>query len=433
VPSFEEARKIVLDHVAPLGAERVPLLDAVGRTLAEDLPSPSDFPAWDNSAMDGYAVRAAEAQGGAALPLSDYLPAGSAAGTPLAAGTAAKILTGAPLPAGADTVVPFEDAEEQGGRVRAKGPVKHGAHVRRRAEDLRAGEIALSAGTVVGPAEISWLATSSRLLVPVRRRPRVAILSTGDELVPPGEPLGPGQIHDSNGVAVAAAVRQAGGEPLLLGIARDEREPLRERLAEGLRADVLVTTAGVSMGDRDHVREVLAALEVRQIFWKVEIKPGRPTAFGVRDGLVPGSPSPREAGLGRGLVPGSPSPREAGLGRGTLVFSLPGNPVSTLLTFEQFVRPALLKLAGRRQVLRPTVRAEFQELLRRKPGRVSFVRVRLERHGESLHAFSAGNQDTGILKTMLRADGIAIVPAEQGDLGPGTAVEVQVLSPDLGA
>jgi molybdopterin molybdotransferase len=399
VPSFEEARKIILDHVTPLGAGRVPLLDAVGRTLAEDLPSPSDFPAWDNSAMDGYAVRAAEAQGGAALPLSDYVPAGSAAGTPLAAGTAAKILTGAPLPAGADPVLPFEDAEEQGGRVRAKGPVTAGAHVRRHGEDLRQGEIALSAGTVVGPAEVSWLATSSRLLVPVRRRPRVAILSTGDELVAPGEPLGPGQIHDSNSVAVAAAVRQAGGEPVLLGIARDEREPLRERLAEGLRADVLVTTAGVSMGDRDYVREVLAALEVRQIFWKVDIKPGRPTAFGVRGG--------------------------------NLVFSLPGNPVSTLLTFEQFVRPALLKLAGRRQVFRPTVRAEFQEVLRRKPGRVSFVRVRLEREGEALRAWSAGNQDTGILKTMLRADGIAIVPAEQGDLGPGTAVEVQVLSPDL--
>jgi molybdopterin molybdotransferase len=399
VPSYDEARKIILERVSPLGSEVVPALDAVGRVLAEDFAAPWDFPAWDNSAMDGYAVRAAEAQGGAALPLSDYVPAGSAAGTPLAAGTAAKILTGAPLPAGADTVLPFEDAEEQGGRVRAKGPVTAGAHVRRHGEDLRQGEIALAAGTVVGPAEVSWLATSSRLLVPVRRRPRVAILSTGDELVAPGEPLGPGQIHDSNSVAVAAAVRQAGGEPVLLGIARDEREPLRERLAEGLRADVLVTTAGVSMGDRDYVREVLAALEVRQIFWKVDIKPGRPTAFGVRGG--------------------------------NLVFSLPGNPVSTLLTFEQFVRPALLKLAGRRQVFRPTVRAEFQEVLRRKPGRVSFVRVRLEREGEALRAWSAGNQDTGILKTMLRADGIAIVPAEQGDLGPGTAVEVQVLSPDL--
>jgi len=200
-------------------------------------------------------------------------------------------------------------------------------------------------------------------------------------------------------VAVAAAVRQAGGEPVLLGIARDDREALRERLAEGLRADAVVTSAGVSMGDRDYVREVLAALEVRQIFWKVDIKPGRPTAFALR-----------------GTIP---------------VFSLPGNPVSTLLTFEQFVRPALLRMQGRREVLRPTVRAVFQEELRRKPGRTHFLRVRLERRGGALHAWSAGNQDTGILKTMLRADGIAILPADQGDLSSGTPVEVQILSPDL--
>jgi molybdopterin molybdotransferase len=198
---------------------------------------------------------------------------------------------------------------------------------------------------------------------------------------------------------VAAAVRQAGGEPVLLGIARDDREALRERLAEALRADAVVTSAGVSMGDRDYVREVLAALDVRQIFWKVDIKPGRPTAFALR-----------------GATP---------------VFSLPGNPVSTLLTFEQFVRPALLRMQGRREVLRPTVRAVFQEDLRRKPGRTHFLRVRLERRGDALLAWSAGNQDTGILKTMLRADGIAILPSDLGDLSSGTPVEVQILSPDL--
>ena len=399
MPSFEEARTIVLDHVSALRSEHVSLLDAVGRVLAEDVASPFDFPAWDNSAMDGYAVRAADVAAGAPLPLSGYAPAGAVGAEPLAPGTATRILTGAPLPAGADSVVPFENADEEAGSVRARGPVRRGANVRRRGEDLRAGELAIRAGTVIGLPEVSWLAAASRLVVPVHRRPRVAILSTGDELVPPGEPLGPAKIHDSNSLTVAAAVRQAGGEPILLGIAKDDREALRERLVEGLRADVLVTTAGVSMGDRDYVREVLADLEVRQVFWKVEIKPGRPTAFAVR-----------------GTTP---------------VFSLPGNPVSTILTFEQFVRPALLKLAGRRTVLRPVVRAIFQEELRHAPGRVGFIRVRLERRGDALLAWSAGNQDTGMLKTMLRADAIAIVPADQGDLRPGTPIDVQIVAGDL--
>jgi molybdopterin molybdotransferase len=398
LPSFEEARSIILDHVVPLGAESVSLLDAAGRVLAGDVASPADFPAWDNSAMDGYALRADDLAGGAALPVAAYLPAGAPGAAPLAPGTAARILTGAPLPAGADTVVPFEHAREEDGAVRAARPVQPGANVRHRGEDLRAGELALRAGTVLGPPEVSWLASASRLVVAVHRRPRVAVLSTGDELVPPGEPLGPGQIHDSNAFAVAAAVREAGGEPVLLGIARDDRDALREKLVEGLRCDALVTSAGVSVGDRDYVREVLAELEVRQVFWKIEVRPGGPTAFAVR-----------------GATP---------------VFSLPGNPVATLLIFDQLVRPAILKLAGRRAVLRPVVKAVFQDVLRRKAGRAGFVRVRLERRGDTLLAFSAGSQDTGLLKTSLRADAIAVVPADQGDLGPGAVLDVQLVGAD---
>ena len=394
MPSFEEARRIILDAVGPLDAEVVPLLDAVGRVLAEEVTAPRELPAWDNSAMDGYAVRAASVVPGVGLSISMYLPAGSGGADSLQPGTAARILTGAPLPPGADAVIPFEQAEEREGRVVPRAPVWAGAHVRRKGEDIRAGERVLEPGAVLGPAEISFLATCARRSVRVFGRPRVAILSTGDELVEAGEPLAPGKIHDSNGPAVAAAVKQVGGDPIQLGIARDERESLREGLSEGLHANVLVTTAGVSKGDRDLVREVLTGLGVRQLFWSVDVKPGRPIAFGM---------------CGR-----------------TPVFSLPGNPVSMLLTFEQFVRPALLRMMGHRDVLRPLFPAILEDELRRKPGRVSLVRVWLERRDGELHASSAGNQDTGILRTTLEADGVAIIPADWGDVAPGTRIQVQL-------
>jgi molybdopterin molybdotransferase len=400
VPTFEEAREIILHAVSPLAAEEAPILDAAGRLLAEDVVAPRELPAWDNSAMDGFAVRAESASAGTSLALSAFIPAGSAGEECLQPGTAARILTGAPLPPGADTVIPYEEAEERDGRVCPRGPIRVGAHVRRKGEDIRAGERVIAAGTVLGPAEIAFLATCSRLSVPVFRRPRVAILSTGDELVAAGEPLAPGKIHDSNGPAVAAAVKLAGGDPILLGIARDEPESLRSRIADGLRADALVTTAGVSRGDRDLVREILAELGVHQLFWKVDVKPGRPMAFGMRNE--------------------------------TPVFSLPGNPVSTLLSFELFVRPALLRMMGHRSALPQPVSAVVEEELRKKPGRVSLVRVRLERNGSGLHAWSAGNQDTGILRTTLRADGIAIIPAEWGDVRPGTTIDVQVLRSGFG-
>jgi molybdopterin molybdotransferase len=395
MPTFEDARATILAHAIVLGAEHVAVLEAVGRVLAEGVVAPWDMPRWDNSAMDGYAVRAADAVAPAWLRIAGYIPAGSDPKEHVAAGTAARILTGAPVPAGADAVVPVEETEERDGNVLLTQPVRPGAHVRRKGEDIRAGETILRAGTVVGPAEVSLLASFGRLSVPVVRRARVAILSTGDELVEPGQALAPGKIHDSNALAVAAAVRQLGGEPIVLGIARDDRTSLRALLAEGLQADALVTSAGVSMGDRDLVREVLADLSVRQVFWKVDIKPGRPTAFAIRGD--------------------------------TLVFSLPGNPVSTLLTFEQFVRPALLKMMGHQALLRPSVQAIFQEEFPRKPGRVSFLRVRLERRNGRFLAWTSGNQETGILKTMLKADGIAVIPADWGSVGVGDAVNVQML------
>jgi molybdopterin molybdotransferase len=244
------------------------------------------------------------------------------------------------------------------------------------------------------------LASFGKLFIPIHRRVRVAILSTGDELVDPGEALGPGKIINSNSLALAAAVRQSGGIPIMLGIARDTKNSLREKLAEGLTADVLITSAGVSAGDRDYVRDVLDELMVKQVFWKIDIKPGRPTAFARRDGKP--------------------------------VFSLPGNPVSSLLTFEEFVRPALLKMMGHRRVLRPLVTATLREGIRKKPGRVNFMRVAVEQESGRFFAWSPGKQDTGYLKTLLLADGIAVIPADKGDLSAGEQVEVQLITGDGG-
>ncbi len=397
--AFDDARRLILDRTPLLGVERVHLLEAPGRVLAEAVRAPWDMPCWDNSAMDGYAVRAADcAAPPVRLPVTGYLPAGATAeGVEVAPGCAVKIMTGAPIPRGCDAVVPFEETEEAEGSVRILGPVKLRDHIRFRGEDVSRGETVMPAGTLLRPPEINMLASFGQVFAPVHRRPRVAILSTGDELVELGEPLGPGRIVNSNSISLAAAVREAGGEPILLGIARDERESLREKLSEGLRADVLITSAGVSAGDRDLVREVLAELGVEQLFWKIEIKPGRPTAFGVKGE--------------------------------TLVFSLPGNPVSTMVTFEMFVRPALRRMTGHRRLIQPTLPAVLREPARKKAGRVQFLRVRVAEGEGGLEASSSGDQNTGILRTMVQANGIAILPAELGDLPAGAAVEVHLLDP----
>ncbi len=395
MPTFEEARTIILDSVVPLGVEKVEVLSATGRVLAEDITAPWDMPLWDNTAMDGYAVRSEDCESGGPLRLAGFLPAGGHMSEPLQPGTAVKILTGAPMLPGADAVVPVEETEERDGQVYLTGKVRPRDHIRFRGEDVKTGEVVLVAGTVLRPSAISMLASFGTLFVPVHRRVRVAILSTGDELVEPGEALAPGKIINSNSLALAASVVQAGGIPVMLGIARDNRESLREKLVEGLRADALITSAGVSAGDRDFVREVLDELMVRQAFWKVDIKPGRPTAFGLRDGKP--------------------------------IFSLPGNPVSSLLTFEEFVRPALLKMMGHTRVLRPLVTATLEGNISKKPGRVNFLRVAVERRDGRFFVQSAGKQDTGYLKTLLLADGIAVLPTECGDLKDGDQVAVHLL------
>lgn len=398
--TFEAARKLILDSVSPCGVERVEILESLGRTLAEDIVAPWNLPATDNSAMDGYAVVVADCREPAKLEIIGHIQAGGVNSSVVISGCAVKIMTGARIPPGCDAVVPVEETTEEGGFVTIAGPVKKLQHIRFKGEDVREGETVIPAGTVIRPPEISMLASCGRVFVPVFRRPRVAILSTGDELVELGEPAAPGRIINSNAFSLAASVREAGAEPVILGIARDNREDHRAKMIEGLKADAFITSAGVSAGDHDHVRDVLAELGVEQKFWKVSMKPGGPTAFAVKDGKP--------------------------------IFSLPGNPVSTMVTFEIFVRPALLRMMGRQRVIRPTVKVTLAEEVRKKPGKVQFVRLRLDRDGRGFRGSSSGDQNTGILKTMLMADAMAVLPAESSHFAAGDEVDAILLREDAG-
>ena len=397
--NYEQARRMVIDQVAPAGVDKVLLLEAVGRVLARDYAAPKDMPRWDNSAMDGFAVRSADCAPGTVLKVTDYIPAGASSDGSVQPGCAARIMTGAPIPSGADAVVPIEETEATAETVKLLHQVKKHDHIRFKGEDVPAGETVIARGTVLGPPQVSLLASFSAVLVPVYRRVRVAILSTGDELVDVGTEPGESQIVNSNTLALAAAIKLCGAEPVILGIARDDRESHRALLSEGLKADALITSAGVSAGDRDLVREVLAELGVVERFWKPGIKPGGPTAFGMKDNVP--------------------------------VFSLPGNPVSTMITFEEFARPALLRMMGHEKVFRRTVRGVLKDGVRKKAGKVNFLRVHVAIEGGRFVAATSGDQNTGILKTMLRCNALAVLPAEATEFAAGEEVDLHLLDPTL--
>jgi molybdopterin molybdotransferase len=399
MPTFAEARTLILENVSTLGSESVEILDALDRVIAEDVLAPQNMPSYDSSAMDGYAVRESDCREPSKLRLTGYVPAGGEATTPVEPGCAVKIMTGAPIPAFCDAIVPIEETTETDGYVLIKAKVKHHQHMRFTGEDVKRGEVAIPSGTIIRPPEISMLATCNRASARVYRKPTVAILSTGDELVEVGERLAAGKVINSNAYSLAASIKEIGAIPVILGIARDDRESHREKMTEGLRADVLITSAGVSTGDRDLVRDVLSELGARELFWKVDVKPGGPMAFRLKDGKP--------------------------------VFCLPGNPVATMITFEEFVRPALLKMLGRKRVFRKFVQAVFQGEIRNRPGKIKFVRVHLEHHEGTIFAYSAGDQNTGMLKAMLNADGLAMIPADRTLLSSGDPVDVHVLSSEL--
>ena len=399
------ALEAILDATPVLPPETIAVASALGRVVAEAVTSGRRLPPADNSAMDGYAVRRADVAGAATerpveLPIADTIAAGGDASRPLGPGEAARILTGAPVPPGADAVVRQEDTESDGERVRVLVPPSPRENIRDAGEDVQPGDRVIAAGAVIGPGHVGMLASLGRSVVAVHQRPRVALLSTGDELVEPDRPVDGGRIVSSNSYSLAMQCRAVGAEPVYLGIARDTPEDVEQRFRAGLGADVLVSSAGVSVGDYDFFRDVLEKIGCSLVFWGVQIKPGYPLAFGRIEG-------------------------------GPLVFGLPGNPVSAMMTFEQFVRPALRKLTGHRKLFRPTVQARLAETLTKKPGRLHFVRVELERRDGVIVARAAGNQSSGALRSMTRAQGLLVFPSKDSELAEGAYATVQVLDDEF--
>lgn len=404
--SVRDALDRVLDGLPRLGAEQVALTRARGRVLAATIDAARDVPPFRNSAMDGYAVHSVEVAAASPerpvrLRVLETVAAGAVASQPLQAGAAIRIMTGAPMPEGADAVVRVEDTADAGADVAVRAVVSAGANVRHPGEDLRAGEIALEAGRLLRPADIGLIASLGLSMVRVVRRPRVAVLATGDELVEVGEALGPGQIVNSNAYALGAAVEDAGGEAILMGIVRDRPELIRAAFAEAATADVVLSTGGVSVGSFDYVRRILGELGYDERFWKVAQKPGKPLTFGL---------------CGR-----------------TPVFGLPGNPVSSLVCFYIYALPALRTMMGLERVHLPSAAATLAETTKKAAGLTEFVRCRLEGPPDDYRARSTGTQSSGALRSLSVGDGLIVGPPDTDVLRAGARVRVVLLAPDAGA
>jgi molybdopterin molybdotransferase len=409
--SVEEALEKILSFIQVLDPERKPLLDCLGQILAEDVYATIDIPPTNNSAMDGYAVRVEDTFGAAKssphyLTVIEEIAAGSVPTKAIMPKTAIRIMTGAPLPEGADTVVQFEDTDELDRRsslgslsqIGILCEVKKGLNVRPRGEDITKGTLALKKGTILRPAEIGVLASLGHSIASVIRRPAISILGTGDELVDIEQPLSPGKIHNSNTYTIAAEVLRYGGIPKILGIGRDSIESLNNKIDKSLTSDMLITSGGVSLGDYDMVKDVLAK-RGEIALWTICMKPGKPSAFGV---IKSGEKKLPHLGL-------------------------PGNPVSAMITFEQFARPAILKMMGKKDFVKPTIEAIVDEAVENTDGRRIYARVIVTKIGDEYHARLTGPQGSGILSSMARANGLAIIPENTSGVTAGDRVLVQML------
>ena len=398
---LQEAQRIVLASTPTLGLEKISILDALGRVLGEDIVAERDNPPWNNSAMDGFAVRWEDIkqehaiQKPVTLAVIEDVPAGKMPSKTVGAGQAIRIMTGAPIPKGADTVLKVEDTEHTPNSVRVFKPEQQGANIRPQGEDVTKGECIIAKGTQIRPGEAGMLAILAKSFVFVYQRPRVAILSTGDELADLDERFSEEKIINSNSYGIAAAVQEAGGIPFLLGIARDTPAALTEKISHGLTADILVLSGGVSMGDYDFTKTVFHELGAEMNFWKLAIRPGQPLAFGKI--------------------------------QGKLAFGLPGNPVSSMVTFEQLVRPAMLKMSGHLTYGRPVLQAVFQEKFSKRTDRRHFLRGVLTQEEGVFKVRTTGAQGSGILTSMVKANCLIDIPVEVERVSPGDLVSVQLL------
>ena len=410
--SVEQAYERIMAYFNPLETEARPILEALGQVLAEDVVSPFALPPLDNSAMDGYAVRHGDIAGATPsspkfLRVIGHVAAGQMPTKELSEGTAIRIMTGAPVPPGTDSVVPFEETDEAERKAQGLGLEEiavrveppPGANVRPASEDVRVGEVVLAKGMIVRPSEMGVLASLGMEVVPVIRRPVIAVLATGDELLQVGQTVTPGKIYDSNSYSIAASIARAGGIPQVLGIARDNLEDMHRKLSEGSSADLLITSAGVSKGDYDMVKDIL--MERGEIsFWSVRMRPAKPLAFGVIRGEG-----------------GKPVPH----------LGLPGNPVSAMVAFEQFARPAILKMMGKTRLSRPTIEAVLEGPIYNVDGRRVYARVEVTRRDGAYYACPTGPQGSNILTSMSRANGLAICPEDVPEMEAGQVVRVQML------
>jgi molybdopterin molybdotransferase len=412
VLSVEEALEKILGEVDVLEAEWVPILGSLGQVLAEDIKSDINVPPLDNSAMDGFAVRSEDTKGASEetpkfLKVIDTVMAGSISNKEVVPGTAVRIMTGAPVPRGADSVVQFELTDDGKNadttRVDVLAEIQSGRNIRKAGEDIARGTIVLGKGTVIRPSEIGLIASVGYGKVKAIRRPVVAVLSTGNELVEIGHPLPEGKIYDSNAYSIAGLVKRYGGIPQVLGIARDNEKELVEKLKKAQDADMLLTTGGVSMGDYDMVKDILAR-DGQMVFWQVRVKPGKPLAFGKMQG--------------RG---------KDGRAKSIPHLGLPGNAVSCMVSFELFVRPALLTMMGKKNIAKPIVEAIIEDSVQNDAGRRLYNRAIVEKRNGRYYARLTGPQGSGILSSMSMANGLVLIPEERKTVNKGETVQALML------